>query len=133
MLPATVKYPEYLNFKSISGGDFAEASKDSETVKGGYKYLDITCIYDYDGGNMPINKNLVPFEITFDVATNAPIENANISIENITLIGNNEYSLTDITNRVLEIKPKLAESVSITGNSNIDKIFGCCIAQLHNG
>ncbi len=119
---ATIKYPEYLNFKSINSGDFAEASKDSETLKDGFKYLDITCLYDYTGGNMPINQNLIPFEITFDVATNAPIENANISIENVTLIGNNEYSITDFTNNSVEIKPKLAESVSIVGTDSIDKI-----------
>lgn len=118
---ATVKYPKHLNFRSIKGVDFKEATKDSERVVGDYKYLDITCVFDYEGNFAEINKNYVPFEIEFDVATDAPVGACDISIENVMLIGDDTFEITDIKNHTLTILPKLAESIEIIGSAEIDK------------
>ena len=119
-LTATVKYPRFLNFKTIKGVDFVEASKNSEKIVGEYKYLDITCIYDYDGNFVDINKNYIPFEIEFDIAKNTPIGNVEISLENVVLIGDDYYDIAEVVKCILEIKPKLAESIEIIGASEFD-------------
>ena len=122
---ATVKYPKYLNFKNIRGVDFKEATKDSEKVVGDYKYLDITCVFDYEGNFAEINTNYIPFEIEFEVATNVPKDELNIgyeiSIENVMLIGEDTYEITDIKNHTLTILPKLAEGIEIIGSEEIDR------------
>ena len=119
-LTATVKYPRFLNFRNIKGIDFIEASKNSEKVVGEYKYLDITCIYDYEGNFVDINKNYIPFEIEFDIAKNSPIGNVEISLKNVVLIGDDYYDIAEVVNCILEIKPKLAESIEIIGASEFD-------------
>ena len=123
-LVATVKYPKHLNFKSIMGVDFKEATKDSEKVAGDYKYADITCVFDYEGNFAEINTNYVPFEIEFDIATDIPQDELNkeyvISAENVMLIGDNTFAITDIKNHTLTILPKLAESIEIVGKDEID-------------
>ena len=119
-LTATVKYPKYLNFKGIKAIDFAEAVVDSEKTEGEYKYLDITCVYDYEGSNMPLNTNLIPFEAEFDVPTGSPTGSTQIYIENAVLIGNSDYELEVIKNYTFDILPKLAESIEIIGQSEID-------------
>ncbi len=119
---ATVKYPEYLTFNAIKGtADYVAASATKEKIKDNFKTITITCVRDNYGGNAPINTNLVPFELTLDVATNAMLGSIEISIEQVNLIGEDTYAITDITNAALTIKPKLAERIEITGDSRIDK------------
>lgn len=119
---ATVKYPEYLTFNAIKGtADYVAASATKEKIKDNFKTITITCVRDNYGGNAPINTNLVPFELTLDVATDAMLGSIEISIEQVNLIGEDTYAITDITNAALTIKPKLAERIEITGNSRIDK------------
>ena len=120
---ATVKYPKYLNFKNIKGVDFKEATKDYEKVVDDYKYLDIICIFDYEGNFAEINKDYIPFEIEFDISTNAPIGNTEISIENIQLAGNDYYDITEVKNYTVTILPKLTESIVIKGNSQVDSVI----------
>mgnify|MGYP004623082843 CR=1 FL=1 len=119
-LTATIKYPKFLTLTDIRGIDFTEVSRDSETADSEYKYLNITCLYDYEGNFTPTNTNITPFEIEFDI-TAAPIGKYEIALENVLLIGDDNYSITDIVNSTLEIKPKLAESIEIVGESKIDK------------
>lgn len=90
-------------------------------IKDNFKTITITCVRDNYGGNAPINTNLVPFELTLDVATDATLGSIEISIEQVNLIGEDTYAITDITNAALTIKPKLAERIEITGDSRIDK------------
>lgn len=119
---ATVKYPKHLNFKSIKGVDFKEATNEPEKIVGNYKYLNVTCVFDYEGNFAEINKNFIPFEIEFEVATDATLGNCEISLENVMLIGDDTFDITDIKNHTLTILPKLAESIEIIGSEEIDKV-----------
>ena len=120
-MSVTIKYPEFLNYKDVKGIDFVRAEKGTEKIEGEYKLLTIDCIYDYSGATMPVNKNLVPFEIEFDVSIDAPIGNYNIVVEKATLLGNSNYEIIDFANSKIELLPKLAESIEIIGNVKIDK------------
>ena len=120
-LTATIKYPKFLTLTDIRGIDFIEVSRDSETADSKYKYLNITCLYDYEGNFAPTNTNITPFEIEFSVPFTAPTGKYEIALENVLLIGDDEYSITDIVNSTFEIKPKLVESIEIVGESKIDK------------
>ncbi len=120
-LAATIKYPKYLEFRDIKGVDFVEASEEPEKTVDDFKYLDITCLYNYLGDNIPVNTNLVPFEIEFTVATDAEIGNTALAIENVLLSGTTNYNIVDITNHTLEIKAKLAESIEIIGDDSVGK------------
>jgi hypothetical protein len=126
---ATVKYPKYLNFKSIKGVDFKEATKDSEKTAGDYKYLDITCVYDYEGDFAEINTNYIPFEIEFEVSTDAPLGNAEISIKDVMLIGDDTFDITDIKNHTLTILPKLAENIEIVSIFTKDTVTLTLVAE----
>lgn len=121
----TVKYPKHLKLKSVKGVDFKEATVDPEKVIGDYKYLDVTCVFDYEGNFAEINTNYIPFEIKFDIATDIPEDELNmsfeISLENVILIGENTFEITDIKNHTITILPKLAESIEIIGITKIDK------------
>ena len=121
----TVKYPKCLKFKSIKSIDFKESTIDLEKAIGDYKYLDVTCVFDYEGSFAELNKNYIPFEIEFDIATDIPEDELNmgheISIENVMLIGEDTYEITDIKNHTIAILPKLAESIEIIGSTEIDK------------
>lgn len=119
---ATIKYPKYLNFKSIKGIDFKEATQDPEEVVGDYKYLDITCVFDYEGNFAEINTNYIPFEIEFNISTDTPDEDYEISIENVMLIGDDTFDITDVKNHTLTIIPKLAEKIIIEGTAEIDAV-----------
>ena len=129
-LVATIKYPKHLNFKNIRGVDFMEATKDSEKVVGDYKYLDITCVFDYEGNFAEINTNYIPFEIEFDVNTDATLGACEISMENVMLIGDDTYEIADIKNHTITILPKLAESIEIVGKDEIDAtvLFGAIVS-----
>ena len=120
-ITATVKYPEFLSFKNLNAVDFAEANIDSEKSKDTYHYLNIICIYDYNNSSAPINTTLIPFEIEFTVKANAPIEYAEISLENVHLIGNSDTIIDNINNNTITITPKLADSIAIIGNNTISK------------
>lgn len=122
-LTATIKYSQALNFKSIKGVDFAEAAIETEKIKDGFKYMDIICVYDYNGGAVPTNKAIIPFELLFDVPINTVPGKLEVSIENVILTGDADYEITDIKNNCIEIKPKLAESIEIIGSGKIDKAF----------
>lgn len=117
----TIKYPKFINFKSIKPIDFVEVSKESEKNVDEYKYLEIVCIYDYEGNFAPINQNLIPFEVEFDISTSAPVGNAEISLENVLLFGEENYTVLDTTNHIIEINPKFAEIIEIVGDAEIDK------------
>ena len=118
---ATVKYPKYFDLKSISAVDFAEVSKDSEKEEYGFKYTDITCMYD-PNENMPVNENLIPFEIVFEAEKDAPLGNAEITVQNVSLIGDDgEYQITDIKGNNVTILGKLAEKIEIIGENSINK------------
>ncbi len=119
-LVLTVKYPETLVLSNVSAVDFAEVSKDSEVTKDGYTYASFTCVYDYNGGSVPKNEMVVPFELSFDVPTTAEIGTAAISIEEATLIGNGNFPITERIENVITIMPKLAESIHICGSAYID-------------
>ena len=60
-----VKYPKCLNFKGIKGVDFKEATNEPEKIVGDYKYLNVTCVFDYEGNIAEINTNYIPFDIEF--------------------------------------------------------------------
>ena len=117
---ATLKYPAFLSFRSISAVDFKEATATEERAEGQYKFIDITCIYDYEGNSVPQNTNLVPFEAEFCIATDAPIGQSGIYLENASLAGDITFDFADITDAVFEITPKLSESVGISGSTSID-------------
>ena len=120
-LITTIRYPDWLILKSVEGVDFAEVSKDRETQKDGYKELQITCIYDYNSNAIPTYKDIIPFELKFSVSTDAPIGNAEISLKDVLLIGEADYPISETKSAVLEILPKLAERIQISGPSAIDK------------
>ncbi|MBE7037120.1 MAG: hypothetical protein E7403_07500 [Ruminococcaceae bacterium] len=119
-LMATICYPEWLVFKSISGIDFIEATKNRETTINGYKELQITCVYDYKGGTIPTYKNQIPFELKFEISTNAPIGKTEITIKEANLIGDEDYNISKTELSTLEVLPKRAEKVQISGPSTID-------------
>jgi len=119
-LTATVKYPKFLNYVKMRGVDFEDASIETENTTGEFKYLDIVCMYKFVGGFMPLNTYLIPFEIEFEVDKGAPVGNTEIVIENVKMIGNEHFDITDTENHTLEIKPKLAESIEIMGDAEID-------------
>ncbi len=115
-----LKYPEYLKLTGVKAVDFIEATKDSEEVEDGYTYLDITCMYDYNNGSAPVNINLIPFKLTFDITAQTPITDVEISIEEATLIGDADYIIEDTANNIVTIMPKLAEKIIISGKEQID-------------
>ena len=120
-LVTTVKYPEYIIFKNISSVDFVASEIDSEVTENGYKHLSITCFYDYEGSDVPLNTNLVPFELQFEISPDATVGVCEINIEEAILIGNDDYVIDDVINGSFEIAPKLAQSIEITGPGEIDK------------
>ena len=119
-ISATVKFPECLVFKSIKGIDFPEAAVDYERSANGFKYLRVTCLYDYNGAVMPCNSNMIPFEIEFGVAENAALTTVEIGLENVILTGDSEDTINS-SGLKLRIKPKLAESIEIVGEDSIDR------------
>ena len=119
-ISATVKFPECLVFKGIKGIDFPEAAVDYERSANGFKYLRVTCLYDYNGAVMPCNSNMIPFEIEFGVAENAALTTVEIGLENVILTGDSEDTINSSGSK-LRIKPKLAESIEIVGEDSIDR------------
>lgn len=120
-LVCTVKYPEALQLTQISAKDFYVDEDMRETVDG-YTYSYLTCTYK-ENGNMPINKTLNPFDLTFDISENAEA-NAVLKIEileDAILSGDDSYTFDTITNNEITTNPILIQEMSIVGADEIDE------------
>ena len=120
-LVCTVKYPEALQLMEISAKDFYVDEDLRETVDG-YTYSYLTCTYK-GNGNMPINKTLNPFDMTFDISENAKA-NAGLKIEileDAVLSGDDSYTFDTITNNEITTNPILIQEMSIVGADEIDE------------
>ena len=120
-LVCTVKYPEALKLIEISAKDFYVDEDLRETVDG-YTYSYLTCTYK-GNGNMPINKTLNPFDMTFDISENAKA-NTGLKIEileDAVLSGDDSYTFDTITNNEITTNPILIQEMSIVGADEIDE------------
>ena len=120
-LTCTIKYPEYLEMTNLLGKDFALANINSTKVSDGYKYSTITCMYDYAGGLIPVNKEIIPFVMKFNVPQTASAGVANIEACDVVLLGDETYSFESGALQSISILPKLCERIEISGPQYIDE------------
>jgi len=120
-LTCTIKYQEYLEMTNLLGKDFALANINSTKVSDGYKYSTITCMYDYAGGLIPVNKEIIPFVMKFNVPQTASAGVANIEACDVVLLGDETYSFESGASQSISILPKLCERIEISGPQYIDE------------
>lgn len=120
-LVCTIKYSEDLQLTGISAKDFY-VDEDMRETADGYTYFYLTCTYK-ENENMPINKTLNPFDLTFDISENAKA-NAVLKIEileDAVLSGDDSYTFDTITNNEITTNPILIQEMSIIGADEIDE------------
>ncbi len=110
-----IRYPESLTLKEITPKDFAYIEKDDEYTQDGYTTTVVIGMRS-DADWIPKQVIYTPFELTFDVSKNAVSGVVQIEVtEESCLIGNDEYSFEERIAGNLEILPKLAENIEISG------------------
>ena len=114
-----VRYPDTLILKSINAKDFAYAEAEDEYTEDGFTTSIILAQYS-ETDLMPKNEILTPFELTFDISKSAIPGIVQIkATEESCLIGNDAYFFEESIAGNLEILPKLAESIEISGEDVI--------------
>ena len=90
-LICTLKYSDKLILKNVIAKDFKYVYQESEKNISGIKYLTLTCQYS-DNINIPTNIDIKPFELFFDISTDAAIGSVSIEFTSETyLIGDTDY------------------------------------------
>ena len=113
-------YPDVLELNSITPKDFKYASQGSLKNKDGFNYLTVICQYADDESTAPENTAINPFNISFTVSKTAKPQEIEIKFgEDTYLSGEEDYPFENKINAKTEILPKLASSITITGNSII--------------
>ncbi len=114
-----IKYPDALTLKSITAKDFAYAELEDEYTEDGFTTAVILAQYS-DTELIPKNVVHTPLELTFDVSKSAVPGIVQIEVtEESCLIGNDTYFFGERIPGTLEILPKLAESIEISGEDVI--------------
>lgn len=110
-----VKYPEYITLKSVIPKDFEYAQKEDEYNEDGYTISIILAQYS-EVELIPQHEIITPFEMTFDISKTAIPGTVQIeATEESCLIGNEAYFFEERIAGDLEILPKLAEGIEISG------------------
>jgi len=115
-----VKYPNTLTVTNVKPLGFVDVSLDSVDTQGEDIVNRYLCIYSYEGENIPVNKAVDAFELTFDLSTK--VQPGDIKIEftsDSVIMGNEDYNFEVLGAIVLTAIPKLAESVEISGDGEI--------------
>lgn len=122
VLYAYIQYPSTLTLKSVTAKDFEYVEKEDEYTEGEYTTSIIVAQYS-DTELIPKNKILTPFELTFDISESAVPGKIAIEItDESCLVGNETHNFEERIPGNLEIKPKLAESIEIIGNTEITTV-----------
>ncbi len=110
-----IKYPDTLSLKSVTAKDFIYVEKEDEYTEGGFTTAVILAQYS-DTELIPKNVIHTPFELVFDISKSAEPGTVQIeATEESCLIGNDTYFFEERIPGTLEILPKLAESIEISG------------------
>ena len=116
-----MKFPDCLSVNEIIPVDFDIVEDSNPVTANGYTTLSLTCIYRNDASNMPKGETIIPFELVFDIDNYTKNENVSIEILDSTeYCGNENYKFATINNTRIDILPKLAESIEISGANIID-------------
>ena len=114
-----IKYPDTLNLKSVVTKDFAYAGLEDEYTEDSFTTAVILAQYS-ETELIPKNAIHTPFELTFDISKSAQPGTIQIeATEESCLIGNETYFFEERIPGTLEILPKLAESIEISGTDVI--------------
>ncbi len=115
-----VKYPSSLSLSDITSPTFAYVEKQSEKIVGDHTVAEIFCIYSFNEDIIPVYEYTDVLSLNFDVSTTAIPGNVTVEITSDSiLVGESDYAFDVIKSQVLKINPKLAESISISGSTNI--------------
>ncbi len=110
-----IKYPDCLALKSVTAKDFAYAELEEKSTEDGITTAVILAQYS-ETELIPKSVIHSPFELTFDVSKSATPGVVQIEVtEESCLIGNDTYFFEERIAGNLEITPKLAESIEISG------------------
>ncbi len=120
-LVATVKFSGELKLTEVKAKDFVEVYEDSRITENGYTTVTFTTLYDYEGNFAPINEELNPFDLVFAASTDLKAGEICIEITDALMIGEGEYEFDEKGSKTITVLPKLAESIEIAGNDEIDK------------
>ena len=117
-----VKYPKAFTLVTIQKNKFDEIEIVETTAFDDYNVAEILCIYSYDGNAIPTLTPIDAFELCFDVDKTAKAQDVNIEITNNSLLMGEieDYPFDTLANASVSIQPKLAESITIDGLSQID-------------
>ncbi len=116
-----VEYPEVLSFVEAVAVDFESVTEESIKTENGITTLVLTAQYA-DDENIPTNSMVCPFELVFDASTDCELGDIEISISNGTsVIGTGNYGFMTLDKQKITIEPKLAESIYLTGEYEINK------------
>jgi len=114
-----IKYPDSLELKEIIPVDFMYAEEESRKTENGFTTLSVYCQYA-NSGNVDKNKTIIPFELKFEIDKYSNVGDASIEILNTTEYGASSTAGFDsIENTNIKILPKLAESITISGKTDI--------------
>ncbi len=118
-----VKYPNTLSLiGEPSSNTFDEVSLEKIKTDGDFNGPEFACIYSYDGDAIPAETAVKAFDLYFDISKNARPTDTTIEItSNSVLMNEKDYLFDDFTNQKVTINPKLAESIIISGEKNIDE------------
>jgi len=110
-----IRYPDTLTLKSVTAKDFEYATIEDEYTEDGFTTAVILAQYS-ETELMPKNEILTPFELVFDLSKSATPGTIQIeATEESCLIGNETYFFEERISGGLEILPKLAEGIEISG------------------
>ncbi len=119
-LTFTLKYSESIIFNKVISRDFEIVTNDEPVSKDGYTYLTVTAKYLVTETSMPVNKQVKPLEISFNIPEDVTAQTIEIFVENVSLLGDAEFKFEEITNGKVVVKPKLAETITIVGEETIE-------------
>ena len=114
-----VKYPSSMELKNVTSPfDYVEIQ--SETKDGEFTVAEIAFIYSFVGDSIPTLEYMNILNLYFDISKSALPGTATVEIANDSvLMGEEDFSFDVIEGKTLQINPKLAESISIVGNTQI--------------
>lgn len=117
-----IKYPDTLKLKTVTAKDFVFAGLEDEYTEGGFTTAVILAQYS-ETDLISKNEILTPFELTFDVSKSAIPGTIQIeATEESCLIGNETHFFEERISGSLEILPKLAEGIEISGADVISSV-----------
>ena len=121
VLYCSVKYPNSITLTDVVAKDFSYAGLEDQWEEDGFVTSVILAQYS-DADWIPVKTMLNPFDLVFTIPTDASLQTVEITMtEDTFLSGNDIYYLQNRYSNSLEITPKLADSITITGE---DTIYG---------